>query len=189
MLDRWDANRASPHAEDRLDQDALELSAVAKASVSPLNRLEIALHPWSSFAIVPLFALANAGVRFIGGEEPFSTIATSPVTLGVAVGLAFGKPVGVALATWIGLKFNLGQLPHRTTMKTVIGLGALAGIGFTVSLFITELAFRESIFAEEAKLGIFIGSFVAGVVGYLVLRSMKTPQEEFAAITEEMPVT
>ncbi len=189
VLDRWDANRASPYASDRLDQDALELSAVAKASVSPLNRLEIALHPWSSFVIVPLFALANAGVRFVGAEEPFGSIVTSPVTLGVAVGLALGKPIGVTFATWIGLKLNLGQLPQGTTLRTILGLGALAGVGFTVSLFISELAFTESIFAEEAKLGIFIGSFVAGVAGFLLLRSMKSARDEVALVTEELPVS
>ncbi|MGI9667415.1 MAG: Na+/H+ antiporter NhaA [Acidimicrobiia bacterium] len=180
VLDRWDANRASPHAEERLDQDALELAAVANSSVSPLNRLEHTLHPWSSFLIVPLFALANAGVRFVGGEETLLDQMLSPVALGVFVGLAVGKPVGVTLATWIGLKLNMGTLPPRTSMKTVVGLGALAGIGFTVSLFITELAFKESLLADEAKLGIFVGSAVAGIIGYLILRSQKTPQEEVA---------
>jgi NhaA family Na+:H+ antiporter len=179
VLDRWNINRASPDAEARLDQDALELSAVAKASVSPLNRLERALHPWSSFVIVPLFALANAGVRFIGSESSFVEQVVSPVALAVAVGLLVGKPIGIAAATWIGLKLNLGVLPPRTTMKTVFGLGALAGIGFTVSLFVAELAFEEPLLADEAKLGIFIGSGIAGILGYTILRTMKTPQESF----------
>lgn len=186
VLDRWDANRSSPHAEERLDQDALELAAVARASVSPLNRLEHAIHPWSSFVIVPLFALANAGVRFVGGEETLMDQLLSPVALGIFFGLAVGKPIGVFLATWIGLKLNMGVLPPRTTMKTVFGLGALAGIGFTVSLFITELAFRESLLADEAKLGIFVGSAVAGVIGYLILRRQKTPQEEVAAAADQL---
>ena len=186
VLERWDINRASPHAEDRLDQDALELSQVAKASVPPLNRLEHALHPWSSFVIVPLFALANAGVRFVGNDLSLGEQFTTPVALGVAVGLIVGKPLGVTAATWIALKLNLGVLPRRTNMKTIFGLGVLAGVGFTVSLFITELAFTHELLADEAKLGIFLGSLVAGVVGYMILRSLRTPEEEFADASERM---
>jgi len=186
VLDRWDINRASPQAEARLDYDALELAAVAKASVSPLNRLEHALHPWSSFMIVPLFALANAGVRFIGQEASFSQQLTSPILLGVAVGLLVGKPLGITVATWIGLKLKLGVLPRRTSMKTIIGLGSLAGIGFTVSLFVSELAFRHELFANEAKLGIFIGSAVAGAMGFLILRSLRTPEEEYEDAVENL---
>lgn len=186
VLDRWDINRASPEAEARLDYDALELAAVAKASVSPLNRLEHALHPWSSFVIVPLFALANAGVRFIGQDASLSEQMTSPILLGVAVGLLVGKPVGIAVATWIGLKLKLGVLPRRTSMKTVVGLGFLAGIGFTVSLFVSELAFRQELFANEAKLGIFIGSAVAGVIGFLILRSIRTPEEEYEDAVDQL---
>lgn len=186
VLDRWDSNRASPHASERLDQDALELANVARASVSPLERLEHALHPWSSFLIVPLFALANAGVRFIGGEEGLFAELLSPVSLGVAVGLMIGKPIGISVATWAGLRFNMGVLPRRTDMRTIIGLGSLAGIGFTVSLFITELAFRESLFADEAKIGIFAGSAIAGVIGFLILRAMRTPEELHAEAAERL---
>ena len=186
VLERWDINRASPHAEERLDHDALELAEVAKSSVPPLNRLEHALHPWSSFVIVPLFALANAGVRFVGTEVSLAEQLTSPVALGVAVGLMVGKPLGISAATWLGLKLKIGVLPRRTTMKTIVGLGFLAGIGFTVSLFVTELAFTHEILADEAKLGIFLGSFVAGVIGYLILRTFKTPEEDFAEATEKL---
>jgi len=183
VLDRWDFNRASPQATDRLDHDALELAEVAKASVSPLNRLEHALHPWSSFVIVPLFALANAGVRFIGSDTPLGDQLTSPILLGVAVGLLIGKPLGITVATWIALKLKIGVLPSRTTMKTIFGLGTLAGIGFTVSLFVTELAYRLPIFGNEAKLGIFIGSGAAGVIGFMFLRSIRTPDEEHEEVS------
>jgi len=178
VLDRWDVNRASPDASDRLDADARELAHVAVASISPLNRLEHALHPWSSFLIVPLFALANAGVRFIGNEASFTEQATAPVALGVAVGLMVGKPLGVTAATWIALKLGLGVMPNRTTLATVLGLGMLAGVGFTVALFVTELAFTNELLATEAKLGIFIGSIVSGVVGYALLRWSKIPPPE-----------
>ena len=186
VLERWDINRASPHAVERLDHDALELAEVAKSSVPPLNRLEHALHPWSSFVIVPLFALANAGVRFIGTESGIGEQITSPVALGVALGLMIGKPIGITAATWIGVKLKLGVLPRRTNMKTIFGLGALAGIGFTVSLFVAELAFTHELLADEAKLGIFIGSGVAGVVGYMILKTLKTPEEEFVDATERL---
>ena len=181
VLERWDINRASPHAAERLDHDALELAEVAKSSVPPLNRLEHALHPWSSFVIVPLFALANAGVRVVGSDTGLGEQLTSPVALGVAVGLMVGKPLGVTVATWIGVKLKLGVLPRRANMMTIAGLGMLAGIGFTVSLFVTELAFNHELLADEAKLGILLGSFVAGVIGYSVLRTAKTPEDEHEA--------
>jgi NhaA family Na+:H+ antiporter len=129
---------------------------------------------------VPLFALANAGVRVVGADTGLGEQLTSPVALGVAVGLMVGKPLGVTAATWIGVKLNLGVLPRRTNMKTIFGLGTLAGIGFTVSLFVTELAFSHEILADEAKLGILLGSFVAGVFGYGVLKTLKAPQDESA---------
>jgi NhaA family Na+:H+ antiporter len=98
----------------------------------------------------------------------------SPVALGVSVGLAVGKPVGIGLAAWLGLKLKLGQLPRHTTFGHIVGLGFIAGIGFTVSLFISELAFRSSadghLFTDEAKIGIFLGSIVAGVAGFVFLR-------------------
>ncbi|MEZ5174826.1 MAG: Na+/H+ antiporter NhaA [Acidimicrobiia bacterium] len=181
VLERWNLNRASPDAEARLDQDALELAAVAKASVSPLDRLEHALHPWSSFVIVPLFALANAGVRFIGHEQSLLEQVFSPVALAVTVGLLVGKPVGITIASWLGLRFGVGELPRGTSLKTVTGLGLLAGVGFTVSLFVTELAFTEEILADEAKLGIFLGSAIAGILGFFVLRTMRTAQEKYDA--------
>lgn len=170
ILNRWDTNRASPDSADRLDADARDLARVSIASISPLNRLEHALHPWSSFLIVPLFALANAGVRFVGNEASFAEQVTAPVALGVAIGLLVGKPLGVIAATWLGVKLGLGVLPNRTSFATVLGLGMLAGVGFTVALFITELAFTSELLTAEAKLGIFIGSIVSGLAGYAVLR-------------------
>jgi NhaA family Na+:H+ antiporter len=172
ILERFDRDQASPQAHARLDDDALALAAISRESVSPLERWERALHPWSSFLIVPLFALANAGVRFVGVDVVEAVL--SPVALGVSVGLAVGKPVGIGLAAWLGLKLKLGQLPRHTTFGHIVGLGFIAGIGFTVSLFISELAFRSSadghLFTDEAKIGIFLGSIVAGVAGFVFLR-------------------
>jgi len=183
VLNRWDANRTSPDGEDKLNHDALVLAAVAKASVSPVERLEQALHPWSSFVVVPLFALANAGVRFIGKEESLVQQLLSPVGVAVAIALVVGKPIGITLTTWLGVRLNLGELPTGTTMRSVIGLGTLAGIGFTLALFIADLAFTDPILTDEAKLGIFLGSTIAAVVGYMVLRTLHRDPDP---VTSEM---
>jgi NhaA family Na+:H+ antiporter len=176
ILERFDRDQASPHAHARLDQDAMVLAAISRESVSPLERWEHALLPWSAFLVVPLFALANAGVRFAGIDVVEAVL--SPVALGVSIGLAVGKPIGISLAVWIALRLGLGQLPRHTTFGHVVGLGFIAGIGFTVALFISELAFRSSaegyLYTDEAKIGIFIGSIVAGIVGFTFLRLYKS---------------
>ena len=176
ILDRFDMEAATPTGAERVDASALTLAEVAKESVSPLDRLERSLHPWSSFLIVPIFALANAGVKIVGID--LVEAATSPVALGVALGLLAGKMIGITAFTYIAVRTGLGKLPKRTGWRQVTGLAAIAGIGFTVSLFITELAFQTPVFIDEAKIGIFIGSGLAGLVGYSILRTSKTPQQE-----------
>ncbi len=155
-------------AREKIDHEALQLARVSRDSVSPLIRLEEGLHPWTSFLVVPLFALANAGINF--GAIDVGDAVTSPVALGVALGLVLGKTIGVTVFTWLALRLHLGVFPRGTGWPDVIGLAALAGVGFTVSLFITELAFSDPLLTDEAKIGIFIGSAVAGVLGYLLLR-------------------
>ncbi len=176
ILDRYEMDAASTRPRERIDSDAMELSAIAKESVSPLDRLEAGLHPWSSFVIVPLFALANAGVRF--SDINVGEALTSTVALGVTAGLVVGKIVGITVATFLAVRFGMGTLPRRTGWRQIVGLAALAGVGFTVSLFITELAFTSEEIADAAKLGIFAGSTIAGLLGYSLLRSSKTPQQE-----------
>ena len=182
ILERYSMDAAAPDARDRLDQDALELEAIARESVPPLERYEYRLHRFSSFVVVPLFALANAGIRF--ADLDVIAAIFSPVALGVSVGLVIGKPVGVVLATFIGLRLKLGELPRGVRFGHVIGVGILAGIGFTVSLFIAELAFRSSamseILTDEAKIGIFLGSAIAGLIGYFVMRRVSAPRAEEA---------
>ena len=186
ILDRYDMDAASPRARERLDQDALELEAIARESVPPIERFEYRLHRFSSFIVVPLFALANAGIRFSDFDVLEAIL--SPVALGVSVGLVLGKPIGIAAATWIGLRLNLGELPRGVNFSHVIGVGMLAGIGFTVSLFIAELAFRNSAMAEvltnEAKIGIFLGSAIAGFVGYFVMRRVTASRAVAIEATE-----
>jgi NhaA family Na+:H+ antiporter len=186
ILAQREMDEAAPRRVERVDEHALSLANVSRESVPPLNRLERALHPWSSFVIVPIFALANAGVRF--SDIDVGEAVTSSVALGVGVGLVIGKVVGITSATWFAVRFNLGKLPRRTGWRQIIGLAALAGIGFTVSLFITELAFTEALLTDQAKIGIFIGSGTAGVLGYYLLRSSPTPQESLEAAREEMGI-
>jgi NhaA family Na+:H+ antiporter len=173
ILDRYDFDAAAPRGPERVDHDALEVATIARESVSPLNRVEDALHPWSSFVIVPIFALANAGIRFEGIDV--LEAATSPVSLGVTLGLLLGKTVGISLFAWLAVKLRLGVLPRLTTWRHVGGLAAIAGIGFTVSLFVTGLAFDDPGITDRAKIGIFIGSGAAGLLGYLMLRLGPVP--------------
>lgn len=168
ILGRYETDVAAPHGHERVDQAALALAAIARESVSPLDRLDRALHPWSSFAVVPIFALANAGIRFAGID--LAEAATHPVTLGVALGLLAGKVIGVTGFTWLAVRLGWGRLPRATGWRHVVGLAAVAGIGFTVALFIAGLAFTDPLLADQAKLGIFAGSILAGLLGYLILR-------------------
>ena len=186
ILDRYDFDAASPHGPERIDHDALEVSQVARESVSPLLRAENGLHPWSSFVIVPLFALANAGVRFEGVD--ILDAATSDVALGVTVGLVAGKLFGISVFTWLAVKLGLGKLPRNTGWTHVAGLALIAGIGFTVSLFVTSLAFSDPAITDLAKTGIFVGSTIAGVTGYLILRSTKDPSLSSAPATTQEKV-
>ena len=167
-LDLYSADDSSTPAREHVEHEAMELATVARESVSPLTRLEEALHPWSSFLVIPIFALANAGVVF--RDMDIADAVTSSVAMGVALGLVVGKVVGVTVFTWIAIRLGVGVFPRGTGWADIVGLAALAGIGFTVSLFITELAFENPLLTDQAKIGIFIGSFVAGVIGYALLR-------------------
>ncbi len=134
---------------------------------SVAERLEMALHPLSSFAIVPIFALANAGVPLGGGVLGDSI--GSRVTWGVAVGLIVGKAVGITLFTWVGTKLGIASLPAGMRMNHVAALATIAGVGFTVALFVTGLALDGAAQQTQAKIGILGGSAVAGILGMIVL--------------------
>jgi NhaA family Na+:H+ antiporter len=132
-----------------------------------LELLEHRLHPLSAFVVVPLFALANAGVDFGGGV--LSDALSSTLTWAVVVGLLVGKPVGIATATWVALRLRVGALPEGVAFRHVIGAGALGGIGFTVSIFIAGLAFEEGPMVDDAKVGIFVASIASGLLGAVLL--------------------
>jgi Na+:H+ antiporter, NhaA family len=135
---------------------------------TPLQRLEHELHPWVAFVIMPVFALANAGVALTAGEVAAAT--TDRITLGVALGLVLGKQVGVTLFSWLAVRLGLAALPTGVTWQHVYGASWLAGIGFTMSLFVAGLAFTDPASLARAKVGILLASVIAGGVGYTLLR-------------------
>lgn len=141
---------------------------------SPNERFQAAVHPWSSFVVIPLFALANAGVAF--GDGVFERALTSPVTIGVIVGLVLGKLLGVALSTTLGVRFGGGRLPSGMRPRHAFGAGGLAGIGFTVSLFVAELAFDDTQLRDEAKIGVLVASVIAVVLGSLLFARASGPR-------------
>ncbi len=134
---------------------------------APLQRLERALHPWATFAILPLFALANAGVT-LGSH--FLSAMTHPVSLGVVAGLVAGKPLGITLFAWFAVRSGLAAMPTGVTWRQIFGVSWLAGIGFTMSLFIADLAFGNTPLLSVAKVGILTASLIAGIAGWLLLR-------------------
>lgn len=146
---------------------AWDLTRRARESVSVVEWLQHRLHPWSAFLIVPAFALANAGVPISG--ESVSEAVSSRVTWGVILGLVIGKAVGITAATRLAVALRIGALPRGMTWRYVTGAGMLGGIGFTVSLFVTELAFGESILAEDARLAVLVASLIAGVIGCAIV--------------------
>ncbi|WP_421997094.1 Na+/H+ antiporter NhaA [Reyranella sp.] len=139
-----------------------KLARAAVESLSPQQRLESALHPWSAFLVLPLFALANAGVGVTVGAI------TEPIALAIVAGLAVGKPLGVFIASWLAVRLKLAHKQADISWPMVLGAGALAGIGFTMSLFIATLAFDEAAL-RSAKVGILAASLISGVVGMALL--------------------
>jgi NhaA family Na+:H+ antiporter len=169
LHDAFHADRADQHTpDDPLSNSrmaslsgAIERSAVAVQS--PLQRMEHRLTPWVTFVIIPIFALANAGIDLASID--WTSALSSRLTLGVALGLVFGKFIGVTSFSWIAVRLGVGRLPEGVEWKHLMGAAWLAGIGFTMSLFIAELAFRDPLFTDEAKLGILTGSALAAVIG------------------------
>lgn len=150
------------------DADAwLDLAALSREAVSPLTRLIRALHPWSSFAILPLFALANAGIVINGNT--FAAASASTAAVAVAVGLVVGKAVGIPLGALAAVRSGVGRMPNGARPAQIVGIGLVAGIGFTVSLFITDLAFDDPGVSGAAKVGVLAASVVAALAGALVL--------------------
>ena len=135
---------------------------------SMLKDLEHKLHNFVGILVLPIFAFFNSDINF--ADVTLSSV-YSPLSLGVILGLLLGKPIGITLFTYVGMKTNLFNLPENVTIKDVFGLSLLCGIGFTMSLFINGLAFSDPVLIDSSKLGIFIGSMISAVAGYLILKS------------------
>lgn len=154
---------------DEAQLDALVALDDAATDMRPPGlTLERFFHPLQAFLILPLFAFVNAGVS-LGGDAVGAL--AHPVTLGVVAGLVLGKVVGISLMSWLAVRFGSARLPDGVTWPQVVGAGLLGGVGFTMSLFVGELAFETDALLNAAKLGILVASLTAGVAGYLVLRA------------------
>jgi NhaA family Na+:H+ antiporter len=144
-----------------------EIEELTRMTEAPLERLERMVHPWVSYLVLPLFALANAGVALSGAM--LREAVASPLTLGIVAGLLIGKPVGIVAFSWLAVRVRLATLSNDITWSHLVGVGILGGIGFTVSLFITGLAFEEAPLRADAKVGILAASLAAGLAGYGLL--------------------
>lgn len=144
-----------------------ETVTIARQSVSVVEWLVHVLHPWTSYLILPLFALANAGIQISG--DLVSAATTSTVTIGIIAGLVIGKTFGISIAAWIACRTGIAQRPAGTTWAQLVSVAALAGVGFTVSLFVSELAFDDPAVLEQAKMGVLAASIIAGSLGALLL--------------------
>jgi len=145
----------------------IELEEACEQVQAPLQKMEHALHVWVAFAIMPIFAFANAGVAVSAtafGRESL------PVLLGIVLGLTLGKPLGILGACWLAVRVGIAELPQGVTWRHMLGTGILAGMGFTMSLFIASLAFANPDTLATAKLAILLASLLAGAFGFLLLR-------------------
>ncbi|MCF8364490.1 MAG: Na+/H+ antiporter NhaA [Bacteroidales bacterium] len=176
--------KANDSREDTLDakKDKKLIAAIytigdnCTHAVSPLLRLEHSLHSWVAYLVVPIFAFANAGVIF---KASLFTDILNPIATGVFAGLVFGKPIGIALFSLLATKLKLASLPSGVKWKHIIGAGFLGGIGFTMSIFIDNLAFAsDPYYIEIAKIGILFSSLIAGIVGYIILFMAGNPEKK-----------
>lgn len=168
------------------EQRISEVARLAMFSTSPLERLERGLAPWVAYVVVPVFALANAGVSLSG--EAIGGIVSEPVTAGVLLGLVAGKTVGVFGFTAVAVRLGLGRLPSGTTWRHMVGLATSAGVGFTVALFVTSLSFDSAAATDAAKVGILFGSTIAGTLGYTILRTAPAAPPEATGVDPTAPL-
>ncbi len=148
--------------EAKLKKVAEEVDFTTRESISPLERFETGVHPWAAFVIMPIFALANAGVQF--STESL----LSPISVAIGAALFVGKPLGIFISLFIAVKSGLGIMPGGSNWKAIVGGGSLAGIGFTMSLFVASLGLQGPLLVN-AKTGILTGSLISGILGYVLL--------------------
>jgi NhaA family Na+:H+ antiporter len=142
-----------------------DLQELTENTTSPLQHLEHALHGWVSYVIMPVFAFANAGVIFSFGGD--SNLALS---MNIALSMVIGNVIGIFASSWLAIKFDIAELPENVNFKQLAGVSFLGGLGFTMSLFINNLAYSDAALIDSAKMGILLGSMVAGLLGYFTIR-------------------
>lgn len=171
VLDAFD--RADDKPSETMDSDQQSaiytLEEACEQIETPMQRFEDILHPWVTFFIMPVFALANAGVVL---EGDIGSAFGHPTTLGIIIGLFFGKQIGVTLFAWLAVRAGWASLPTSVSWKQIYGVALLGGIGFTMSLFVAGLAFGEGALLASSKVGILAASLLSGIIGYIVLRVM-----------------
>jgi len=175
ILEQLEGDNPRPITSDSQERDQSSVRDIGQVNEdfkSPLQRFEHALHPWVIFGIMPLFAFANAGVKF---EEGLGSLMLNSVPLGLFLGLVLGKQIGITLFSWVAVKSGIASLPSSVTWRDIYGVAWLGGIGFTMSLFIASLAFGDGSLMGEAKLGIYAASLVAGIGGLLILSRRAEP--------------
>ena len=174
------------HGEGRQQQAAAQtLEVIAERIQSPLHRLERTLNPWVAYLILPIFAFANAGVSIRGN---LVEALTHPVAVGIIAGLVLGKPLGIMLFSWLAVRIRLAELPVGVTWKQLFAASWLAGIGFTMSLFIASSAFDSAVLLAVSKVAILTASLLASVVGFGLL-SVTSPSQEGHSVLEESTAT
>jgi Na+:H+ antiporter, NhaA family len=170
LIDRFKKENKKSYHHSILTQEQQSIVQTidisCQAVETPLQRFEHKLHPWVTYAVMPIFALANAGV--VLGHNLISVLST-PLALGIICGLVVGKQVGITAFSWIAVKTGIAELPSNITWKHIYGIGWLGGIGFTMSLFIAHLAFANELSLAIAKTAVLASSIIAGCVGMLVL--------------------
>ena len=175
ILRHFEASQGEePRQQAEVQQSAvLELEEACEQVQAPLQKMEHALHTWVAFAIMPVFAFANAGVVLSASSMGRESL---PVLLGIVLGLTLGKPIGIVGAAWLAVRSGVAELPQGVNWQHMLGVGVLAGMGFTMSLFIASLAFANPDTLATAKLAILLASLLAGVIGFVLLR--RAPQVE-----------
>lgn len=163
----YDGDNTPLVAQKKYINTVSSITRVSKQAVPPATRLEHALYPWVYFAVLPLFALTNADISFEGLDV--GMMISSPVVLGVFLGLVLGKPIGIMLLSFLTVKTKLASLPENVNWMHMLGAAILGGVGFTMAIFVANLAYSSDTLITEAKLSILMASLVAGIVGFLFL--------------------